>query len=191
MGDGCGGCIAIGFGTSVIGDGVAIGFSCTADDGSIIIGSSGGGSATGGSVAIGGAASASAGQVVVQTGNTALSEVWFGAASTVTDVSLNIGSASGTNLAGAILKMNAARASGNATTGSYLSFSTPDAGASGTALQTLTEKVRITKGGDILLINAANGLILKDAAGTPHYWRVTISTLGVLTTTDLGTTIPN
>jgi hypothetical protein len=34
------------------------------------------------------------------------------------------------------------------------------------------------------------GLILKDSQGTPHYWRVTISNLGVLTSTDLGTSLP-
>lgn len=44
--------------------------------------------------------------------------------------------------------------------------------------------------GDISIEDSARGLILKDTAGTPHYWRVTISTIGVLTTTDLGTTLP-
>ena len=37
---------------------------------------------------------------------------------------------------------------------------------------------------------ATKGLVLKDTQGTPHYWRVTVSTSGVLTTTDLGTTSP-
>ena len=43
---------------------------------------------------------------------------------------------------------------------------------------------------DLIVDDATNGLVLKDTAGTPHYWRVTISTAGVLTTTDLGTTKP-
>lgn len=33
-------------------------------------------------------------------------------------------------------------------------------------------------------------LYIRDAAGTPHYWQVTVSTLGVLTTSDAGTTLP-
>lgn len=53
---------------------------------------------------------------------------------------------------------------------------------------------RITKGtdttDDVIVDLATKGLVLKDTAGTPHYWRVTISTTGVLTTTDLGTTKP-
>lgn len=43
---------------------------------------------------------------------------------------------------------------------------------------------------DIVIDLATKGLVLKDTQGTPHYWRVTVSTLGVLTTTDLGTTKP-
>lgn len=43
---------------------------------------------------------------------------------------------------------------------------------------------------DIIVDLATKGLVLKDTAGTPVYWRVTISTLGVLTTTSLGTTKP-
>ena len=53
---------------------------------------------------------------------------------------------------------------------------------------------RSTKGvdstDDLIIDLATKGLVLKDTAGTPHYWRVSISTLGVLTTTDLGTTKP-
>jgi len=53
---------------------------------------------------------------------------------------------------------------------------------------------RITKGADttddLIVDLAAKGLVLKDTQGTPHYWRVTISTLGALVTTDLGTTKP-
>lgn len=53
---------------------------------------------------------------------------------------------------------------------------------------------RITKGvdttDDVIVDLATKGLVLKDTQGTPHYWRVTVSTTGVLTTTDLGTTKP-
>lgn len=44
---------------------------------------------------------------------------------------------------------------------------------------------------DDLIVNlSTKGLILKDSAGTPHFWRISVSTLGVLTTTDLGTSPP-
>ncbi len=53
---------------------------------------------------------------------------------------------------------------------------------------------RVTNGvkttDDVIIDNSATGLVLKDSAGTPHYWRVSVSTLGVLSTADLGTTSP-
>lgn len=58
----------------------------------------------------------------------------------------------------------------------------------------LNASSRTTKGvdttDDVIIDLATKGLVLKDTQGTPHYWRVTISTTGVLTTTDLGTTKP-
>lgn len=58
----------------------------------------------------------------------------------------------------------------------------------------LNASSRTTKGvdttDDVVIDLATKGLVLKDTQGTPHYWRVTISTLGVLQTTDLGTTKP-
>ena len=33
-------------------------------------------------------------------------------------------------------------------------------------------------------------LYLKDAQGTPHYWQLGVTVLGVLTITDMGTTLP-
>lgn len=39
--------------------------------------------------------------------------------------------------------------------------------------------------------NAANGIVLLDTQTPPHYWRVTASNTGVLTTTDLGTGRPS
>lgn len=53
---------------------------------------------------------------------------------------------------------------------------------------------RTTKGvdstDDLIIDTDLKGVVLKDNAGTPHYWRITVSTLGVLTVTDLGTTKP-
>lgn len=53
---------------------------------------------------------------------------------------------------------------------------------------------RSTKGidtsDDLVIDLATKGLVLKDTQATPHYWRVTINTLGVLITSDLGTTKP-
>ncbi len=58
----------------------------------------------------------------------------------------------------------------------------------------LNASQRTTKGvdttDDVVIDLATKGLVLKDTQATPHYWRVTISTVGVLTTTDLGTTKP-
>ena len=58
----------------------------------------------------------------------------------------------------------------------------------------LNASSRTTKGvdttDDLIVDLATKGLVLKDAQGTPHYWRVTVTTLGVLTTADLGTGKP-
>lgn len=58
----------------------------------------------------------------------------------------------------------------------------------------LNASSRITKGADItddIVIDlATKGLVLKDTQGTPHYWRVTISNVGALVITDVGTTKP-
>lgn len=58
----------------------------------------------------------------------------------------------------------------------------------------LNSSTRTTKGvdttDDVVIDLATSGLVLKDTQGTPHYWRVTISTTGALVTTDLGTTKP-
>lgn len=43
---------------------------------------------------------------------------------------------------------------------------------------------------DVLVDTASKGLVLKDTQGTPHYWRITVSDIGVLIVTDLGTTAP-
>lgn len=49
---------------------------------------------------------------------------------------------------------------------------------------------KLTTTDDVIVDDSANGLVLKDAAGTPHYWRLSVSTLGVLSTADLGTSPP-
>mgnify|MGYP001606876630 FL=1 len=58
----------------------------------------------------------------------------------------------------------------------------------------LNASSRTTKGvdttDDLIVDLAAKGLVLKDTQGTPHYWRGTISTVGVLTFADLGTSKP-
>jgi hypothetical protein len=58
----------------------------------------------------------------------------------------------------------------------------------------LNASSRTTKGvdttDDLVLDLATKGLVLKDTQGTPHYWRVTISNVGAIVTTDLGTTKP-
>jgi hypothetical protein len=58
----------------------------------------------------------------------------------------------------------------------------------------LNASSRLTKGtdtaDDLIIDLASKGLVLKDTQGTPHYWRVTISNVGAIVTTDLGTTKP-
>lgn len=58
----------------------------------------------------------------------------------------------------------------------------------------LNASSRTTKGvdttDDVIIDLATKGLVLKDTQGTPHYWRLSVSNLGVLTTTDLGTSKP-
>lgn len=53
---------------------------------------------------------------------------------------------------------------------------------------------RVVKGvkatDDLIVDDTAKGLVLKDNAGTPHYWRISVSTAGVLSAADLGTTAP-
>lgn len=53
---------------------------------------------------------------------------------------------------------------------------------------------RTTKGvdttDDLIVDTDLKGVVLKDNAGTPHYWRISVSSTGVLSTTDLGTTKP-
>lgn len=43
---------------------------------------------------------------------------------------------------------------------------------------------------DLIVDSATKGLVLKDTQGTPHYWRITISNVGAIVITDLGTTKP-
>jgi hypothetical protein len=43
---------------------------------------------------------------------------------------------------------------------------------------------------DLIVDSATKGLVLKDTQGSPHYWRVTVSNVGALVVTDLGTTKP-
>ena len=46
----------------------------------------------------------------------------------------------------------------------------------------------IDTNGDVLIDSSSRGLVLKDSAGV--YWRFTVSTSGVVTSTNLGTTKP-
>lgn len=43
---------------------------------------------------------------------------------------------------------------------------------------------------DVIIDFASKGLVLKDTQSPAHYWRVTVSTLGALVVTDLGTGKP-
>lgn len=43
---------------------------------------------------------------------------------------------------------------------------------------------------DLIVDLATRGLVLKDTQASPHFWRVTVSTVGALVVTDLGTSKP-
>lgn len=101
----------------------------------------------------------------------------------------------GSNINGADLSFYAGLPTGNGSStaagrNGYISLWTGDVGASGTTLRSATEKARLVQGGDLVLgiTSDTKGLVLKASDG--HYWRITMSTLGVLTTADLGTSIP-
>ena len=77
------------------------------------------------------------------------------------------------------------------------SFGDPDGFGNSTlfkvddANQKVTSNVKAEfTGGDVSFLTNAKGPVLKDAQATPHYWRIGITTLGVLTTTDIGTSPP-
>lgn len=43
---------------------------------------------------------------------------------------------------------------------------------------------------DLIIDAGTQGVVLKDTQARPHYWRLTISTIGALVITDLGVTKP-
>jgi hypothetical protein len=43
---------------------------------------------------------------------------------------------------------------------------------------------------ELIIPTSLKGLILKDNQATPHYWRITVSNVGVLLTADIGTSPP-
>lgn len=57
---------------------------------------------------------------------------------------------------------------------------------------TLNGSSRVTQGtdttSDLIVDSTSTGLVLKDTNN--HYWRIKVSTLGVISATDLGTTKP-
>lgn len=87
---------------------------------------------------------------------------------------------------GAAVDHNALTGLQGGTGGQYYHLS-----SAGAAAVTGARILKGTKATDDLIVDlATKGLVLKDTQATPHYWRVTVSVLGVLTTTDLGTTAP-
>jgi hypothetical protein len=72
--------------------------------------------------------------------------------------------------------------------GSYQTLIEKDAANGYAGLNGVSRTVKgVDTTDDIIIDLATKGLVLKDTQGTPHYWRVQISNLGALTTTDLGT----
>jgi hypothetical protein len=70
---------------------------------------------------------------------------------------------------------------------------TGEAGQTADALefyQGTTKKSGVNKGGTFVSDTGAAGIVMKDTQATPHYWRVSVSNVGALVITDLGTTRP-
>ncbi len=112
------------------------------------------------SIAIGNGATATANdQFVVSSGSTTAMDVYFGNGVTAASPQgfyLNGTGGSGTNVAGGVVNIAAGKGTGNVT-GAGISMYTSDAGASGTALQTLTEKFRINWDGNAYIMDHDNG----------------------------------
>ena len=56
--------------------------------------------------------------------------------------------------------------------------------------RTLNSKADRVSTDHLVFDDATKGVVLKDTQATPHYWRVTVSNVGALIVTDLGTTRP-
>lgn len=56
--------------------------------------------------------------------------------------------------------------------------------------RTSTIETVINSHGEYVSNDATIGIVLKDTQGSPHYWRVTVSNVGALVVTDVGTTRP-
>ncbi|MFA6256695.1 MAG: hypothetical protein WCT29_00065 [Candidatus Paceibacterota bacterium] len=99
-----------------------------------------------------GATTSATGQFVLGSNAANINDAYLGqgvTAATPSGFSINASGGSGTNIAGANLTLAGGKGTGNAAGGSLI-FSTSDAGASGTTLQSLTEKFRITAAGQFL-----------------------------------------
>lgn len=123
------------------------------------------------SIALGaGTRTTAANQLVIGSG-APINDVYIGSGVTSTGVisfALNATGGSGTNIAGASITIAGGKGTGNATTGGDINFATSDAGASGTTLQSLTNKLIIKKSGNIqvpIMPSDSTGL----ASGTLYY----------------------
>lgn len=122
------------------------------------------------SIGIGRNVSVTASNQFVLGGDGGVSDVYFGNGVTnVTPVSftLNASGGSGTDIAGADITIASGKGTGNATGGDII-FSTSDAGVSGTTLQSLTEKVRITNAGRLGIGTDSPGFEIEVAQDTQN-----------------------
>lgn len=88
-------------------------------------------------------------QFVVGSETSAITDIYFGEgviSTTPSDTTINATGGSGTDIAGADLILAPGKGTGSAIGGDVI-FSTADTGVSGTTLQSLTEKMRLTYGG--------------------------------------------
>lgn len=118
-------------------------------------------------------------QFVVGSETSAITDMYIGEGVISTgpsDVTINATGGSGTDIAGADLTLASGKGTGSAVGGDLI-FSTADVGATGTTLQSLTEKMRLTYNGR-LGVGTSTPLLRLDVAGSG---RITGTATSVLT----------
>lgn len=109
-------------------------------------------------------------QFVVGSETSAITDIYFGEgviSTTPSDTTINATGGSGTDIAGADLILAPGKGTGNAAGGDII-FSTADTGASGTTLQSLTEKMRLTSGGRLGIGTSTPDFELEAVSGSQN-----------------------
>lgn len=180
-------------------DAVGIGKSAVAANDSVVIGASASGSGIVAVIAIGRAAIAESNNTATfGSSGFAMNRVFFGKGMTnasPTVYSIEGTGGSGADVAGADIALGGGCGTGTALGGNLLLKTADAGGVSNSTPNALITRVTVSQTSvlstlDLVMDDGTKGLVLKDTQGTPHYWRVTVSNIGTLVITDIGTTAP-